>query len=411
MHPSITIVLKGYPRLSETFIAQEIYALERRGLNLSIASLRLPTDPAVHPVHGAIQAPVLYLPEYLYQEPQRVARAWWKVRRFPGYKAARKAWLQDFAKDRSFNRVRRFGQAIVLAAELPPTIRFLYAHFLHTPGSVARYTSLITGIPWACSAHAKDIWTTPDWEIKGKLAECQWLVTCTASNAEHLKGLSPEPDKISLVYHGLDFDRFDEPPVRTDAMNRGSLCILSVGRAVEKKGFDDVLQALAGLPREPVWHFVHIGGGAMSEQLARKARSLGIAEKIEWRGLLPHEQVLSAYREADVFILACRVAEDGDRDGLPNVLLEAQSQKLPCVSTRISGVPELVEDGVTGLLVEQRDPPALTKALHRLMADRELRRKLGQAGYERVRSGFSVDAGIDQIIRQFPPDCVKGAAP
>ena len=129
----VAFILKGYPRLSETFIAQEIEALEQRGLDIRIISLRHPTDRAIHPVHRRIRAGVNYLPEYLYQEPARVWRAWKEVRRRPGYPAARRLWLQDLWRDRTPNRVRRFGQALVLAAELGDEIRHLHAHFLHTP--------------------------------------------------------------------------------------------------------------------------------------------------------------------------------------------------------------------------------------------------------------------------------------
>src|SRR5258708_11471224 len=139
----VAFVLKGYPRLSETFIAQEILALERRGLDILIVSLRHPTDKAIHPVHRQITAECLYLPEYLYQEPLRVWRAWRKARRPPGYKAARRSWLADLWRDRTPNRIRRFGQALVLAAELPADIDRLPAPFIHTPASVARYAAMI----------------------------------------------------------------------------------------------------------------------------------------------------------------------------------------------------------------------------------------------------------------------------
>ena len=154
-------VLKGYPRLSETFIAQEIRALEQRGLVIRIASLRHPTDRKTHPIAAEIKAAVDYLPEYLYREPLRVWRGWRRARRLPGYRAARTAWLRDLRRDRSPNRGRRFGQALVLAAELPATVQHLHAHFLHTPASVARYAAMMTGRPWSASAHAKDIRTTP----------------------------------------------------------------------------------------------------------------------------------------------------------------------------------------------------------------------------------------------------------
>ena len=166
----VAFVLKGYPRLSETFIAQEILALERRGLDILIVSLRHPTDTAIHPVHRQIAAERLYLPEYLYQEPLRVWRGWRKARRLPGYKAARRGWLADLWRDKTPNRIRRFGQALVLAAELPGDIGGLHAHFIHTPASVTRYAAMMRGLEWSVSAHAKDIWTTPAWEKREKLA-------------------------------------------------------------------------------------------------------------------------------------------------------------------------------------------------------------------------------------------------
>lgn len=213
---TVGFVLKGYPRLSETFIAQEILALEQRGLDIRIISLRHPTDRHHHPIHDEINAPVSYLPEYLHHEPIRVARACWAARRLPGYYKAAELWRHDLARDLTRNRVRRFGQACVLATELPVEISQLHAHFLHTPASVARYAAIMLDLPWSCSAHAKDIYTSPQWELREKLADCRWLVTCTATNAAHLSGLAPSKNVVTLVYHGLDFDRFASPDERTD---------------------------------------------------------------------------------------------------------------------------------------------------------------------------------------------------
>ncbi len=210
----VAFVLKGYPRLSETFIAQEILALEQRGLGILIVSLRHPTDRTVHPVHDAIGADRLYLPEYLYQEPSRVWRGWRRARRQPGYRRALRAWLADLRRDPTPNRVRRFGQALVLAAELPSEVSHLHAHFLHTPASVARYAALISGLDWTVSAHAKDIWTIPDWEKRAKLGEARWAVTCTAAGRAHLASLAPRPERVALCYHGLDLERFSSPPQR-----------------------------------------------------------------------------------------------------------------------------------------------------------------------------------------------------
>src|SRR5580704_13730400 len=197
----VAFVLRGYPRLSETFSAQEIAALERRGLDILIVSLRHPTDQAIHPVHREVRAELLYLPEYLYRELGRVWRGWRQSRRLPGYRAARRAWLADLVRDPTPNRIRRFGQALVLAAELPADVGRLHAHFLHTPASVTRYAAVMTGRGWSLSAHAKDIWTTPDWEKREKLAATDWAVTCTASGHAHLAALAADPDRVALCYH------------------------------------------------------------------------------------------------------------------------------------------------------------------------------------------------------------------
>jgi len=399
------IVLKGYPRLSETFIAQEILELERRGLDVEIVSLRHPTDKKTHPVHDQIKARVSYLPEYLFQEAGRVLRAWRRVRQWPTYRTAFSAWWRDFKRDRTPNRIRRFGQALVLAAELPNEIERLHAHFLHTPASVTRYAALLTGLPWSCSAHAVDIWTTPKWEIAEKLAELDWLVTCTAANQAYLAELSGNDDKVHLAYHGLDLSRFparEAKIVERDGSDPDNpVTILSVGRAVEKKGYPNLLAALALLPTDLNWRFVHVGGGKEIDRLKRIAKQWNLEDRIDWLGSRSQDEVLRAYGEADIFALASRVAGNGDRDGLPNVLMEAQSQGLAVVSTRVSAIPELIEDGVSGLLVEQEDAEKLSNALARLIQDPSLRRSLAEAGIRRIRDQFEFQGCFETLYKLF----------
>jgi glycosyltransferase involved in cell wall biosynthesis len=404
MQGAVAFIVKGYPRLSETFIAQEIRALERRGLKIRIISLRRPHDTMRHPIHGEIEAPVVYLPEYLHQETARVARAWRALRGRSGYRRARTVWRKDLARDRTRNRVRRFGQALVLAHELPDDVSHLHAHFLHTPASVTRYAAKLLDLPWSCSAHAKDIYTTPDWDKAEKLADCAWAVTCTRTNQEYLATLAP-PERVSLAYHGLDLDRFPprgEPrPARDGRASDDPVVLLSVGRAVEKKGYDDLLEALARLPAELHWRFEHIGDGPLLGRLQARAAQLGLDHRLRWRGAQAQEAVLEAYRAADLFVLASRKARSGDQDGLPNVLMEAQSQALAVVATRISAVPELIEDGVTGHLVAPRAVDALAATLARLIADPKARARLGAAGLERLRERFALDLGLEVLTARF----------
>ena len=407
----VAILLKGYPRLSETFIAAEILALQELGLDYTIVAMRRPTDRKRHPVHERITAQVGYLPEYLYQEPLRVLRAWLRVRRRPGYAAARRQFLADLVRDSTWNRGRRFARALALAAQLPERFRHIYAHFLHTPASVARYAALVTGRGWSVSAHAKDIWTTPDWEKREKLADAAWAVTCTAYGQAELERLAP--GRVDLAYHGLHLDRLPSPPEarppRDGADPGDPLRLVSVGRAVVKKGFDVLLDALARLPGDLNWRWVHVGGGDELKRLMAQAARLGLEVRIEWRGTQAHDGVVAGCREADLFVLPSRIAADGDRDGLPNVLMEAQSQGLACIATEVSAIPELILNGETGLLVAPEDPAALAAALAALVADPARRDALGRAGEARVRSDFSFAAGLDRLAAKLgAPPAARG---
>ncbi|MCW6510586.1 glycosyltransferase family 4 protein [Lichenifustis flavocetrariae] len=401
----VVFLLKGYPRLSETFIAEEIAGLEAAGMPIRIVSMRQPTDKKIHPVHRRIKAPVSYLPEYLHREPLRVLRCVWSLRRAPGVALVFQAFVADLRRDFTRNRVRRFGQAFVLAAELPEGTAHVHAHFIHTPASVARYAAGLLRIAWSCSAHAKDIWTSPAWDLRQKLAEATFTVTCTAAGRSRLQSLTSEARQVSLVYHGLRLDRFVRlalPESRRDGRDPDMpVRLLSVGRAVEKKGFDLLLEALARIPADQAWSWIHIGGGALLPGLKMQAKRLGLEPRLTWCGSQDQDAVLDAYRAADLFVLPCRVASDGDRDGLPNVLVEAQSQGLACVSTRVAGVTELIDDGHNGILVPPDDPAALAAALTALIADPSARHRLGRAGALRVEASFDATRATAALMTLF----------
>jgi len=398
MKGRVGIVVKGYPRLSETFIAQELLGLQERGVEFDIWSLRHPTDKTVHPVNEAITAPVRYLPEYIRSEPGRVLRALVRAAARRGFWRAARVWLGDLTRARDLNRIRRFAQAAVLATEASDETVLLYAHFLHTPSSVARYAATMRGLPWGFSAHAKDIWTSPEWEKREKIADAAFGVTCTRYGADHLAALGP-PGRVSLVYHGLDLSRLPAPPERR--ATAGTATILSVGRLVEKKGYDLLLDALARLPADLDWRFVHIGGGPLKSDLERRAQDTGIDKYIDWRGAQARDAVFAAMREADLFVLPSRITGSGDRDGLPNVLMEAASQKLPVLSTAISAIPEFVEDGVSGRLVPSEDADALGEAMAALLANPARRGEYAERLYDRLVTDFGADAGIAQVVARF----------
>ncbi|MEM7522227.1 MAG: glycosyltransferase family 4 protein, partial [Pseudomonadota bacterium] len=175
------------------------------------------------------------------------------------------------------------------------------------------------------------------------------------------------------------------------------LTLISVGRMVAKKGYDDLIEALAALPDDLNWRLVHIGGGPMTAEIKADAAARGIAERIEWRGKRDQTEVIQALRDADLFVLPSKIASDGDRDGLPNVLMEAASQKLPLLSTAVSAIPEFIEDGVHGRLAPPGNPGALTLALVELIGDAALRKRFAEAAYVRLSTEFGMDRGIDML--------------
>ena len=406
--PKLAVLVKGWPRLSETFIAQELVALQNAGHRFDIWSLRHPTDTKRHPLHDRFQGQVHYLPEYLYDEPQRLEVARRIAKHLPGYKLAYQLWRQDLRRDPGHSRIRRFGQACVLAAELPEQTRALYAHFMHTPSSVARYAAIIRDLPWSFSAHAKDIWTSPDWEIREKLHAAThgatFGTTCTAIGARHLRMLADDPARVDLIYHGLDLSRFPAPLERLPRHTGSPFHMLSVGRLVEKKGFDRLLEALALLPDTLNWRFTHIGGGTLSEKLKAKADAAGLTCRITWKGACDQPEVIVEMRRADLFVLPSRIATDGDRDGLPNVLMEAASQRLPILSTPVSAIPEFIESGVQGILSSD-DPTALARAIADIAVQPDIAARMANAAYDRLIAEFRMEPGIRQLSNRLAALC------
>lgn len=400
--PCVAVVVKGYPRLSNTFVERELTGLQARGLRLRLFALRRP-GAADNGARAALDTLPAYLPQGL-REARRVAAAWRRVRHWPGYLAARRRWLRDLRRDPRPRRLRDWAFACVLAAELPAETERLYAHYLEGPGTVAHYAAEIAGRPWCAFVHA-DAWAMPAWEVRERLAGAAWAATCTAATRDYLAGFTDEPGKLTLAYHGVEPALAEAPPVarppRDGARPDDPVVLLSVGRTVAKKGYDVLLDALARLPADLAWRFEHIGGGPLDGRLARWARALGLEGRVAWLGPRPHDEVLTRCRGADLFVLACRTTADGRRDGLPNVLLEAQSQGLACVAAATGGVGELIQDGVTGLLVPPDDASALARALEALIRDPARRASLGRAGRDRVRREFDAADGLAALAARF----------
>jgi len=385
------MILKGYPRISETFISNEIALLEQNGLTVHILSMRHPRENFSHESVKRIRARVDYMPETIQGNVWRFVSANLAcLGAQPGrYLKGLGLMLKRLARTRKAATVKHLLQAGYLAARVLPGsgVTHLHAHFAHSPTSVAVFTSALTGLPFSFTAHAKDIYTQEKASLAKKIRKARFVATCTGYNKTYLDALNTGGTPIHRVYHGIDLTLFEPGELRLKAQPPYE--ILTVARLTPKKGLPTVFRALAALAAQGVeFRHVLIGSGEERASLEALARDLGIAERIEWLGTRPHEAVLARLHRADLFLLGCEVSPNGDRDGIPNVLVEAMAMGVPVASTAVSAIPELIVSGEHGLLVEPCDHAALADAARRLLTDGELRSRVLPAARQRVLEGF-----------------------
>lgn len=398
---TIAFILKGYPRLSETFIVNEILNLESLGFRLHIFAMRNPGESKIHESVRRVRAGVTYIPDHFWRHLVDIVGANLRLwRRSPDryWREFRFALLRSL-RQRSSSTIKRFSQAAYLVEKhlQNSEIDYLHAHFSHGPTTVAYFAHRLTGLPYSFSAHAKDIYIQEADFFRRKISHARFVVTCTEFNRRHLCDIAPHrAQTIHCVYHGVDTERF-RPELREP--RRGDLPqILSIGRFVPKKGFTTLLQALSMVQRAG-FHFrcTLIGGGPLEKDLRRLCEQLGLTEVVHILGKMPQEALFPYYQRADIFALACEILDDGDRDGIPNVLVEAMAMGIPVVSTRISGIPELVDHGISGLLVPEKQPQELARALIQLLESGELREAMGTAARRRVEQAFDARKNITRL--------------
>ena len=422
---SIGYVLMGYPRVSETFIASEVLRVERAGVPLRLFVIK-PVEERErslrHPVVDAIQTPPQYLPDtasltlpmHLWR-PRHVRpflpalRRTARRRPFGLARATGIALRQAMRNRRSFwsgprkVNVKELLQAIALADGLldAPDVGHLHAHFAHGTTTVTWLAAVIAGLPFSFTGHARDIYAeelNPGGLLRRKLTAARFAVTCTEANRRHLQAIAPEAT-VHLVYHGLGADM---APASPRAPANGRVRVLGVGRLVAKKGFDVLVEACAELARRQVPFEARIVGqdDKHGPEVRRRIEALGLEHLVRLPGPMDQAELSGEYGRATVFCLPCRILP-GDRDGLPNVLVEAMASGLPVVTTGVSGVPELVSHEANGLLVPPDDPAALADALARLHENRELAQRLAQAGRDTVREGFDGDVLAGRLADLF----------
>jgi len=395
------MVLKGYPRISETFISNEILLLEQLGFTVHIFSMRSPRENFSHQSIQKIRARADYLPEtLLIPLPRFLYHNLLLFGQNPRiYLKTMKTALRRFRRTHRPATFKHFLQAGYLVQRLLPGsgVCHLHAHFAHSPASVALFSAQLSGLDFSFTAHAKDIYTSDQAQLREKLALAKFVVTCTEYNRRHLKNLADgDGAPIYRVYHGIDVGLFSRPSgVRSSV---GPYRLLTVARMTAKKGLKTVYRSVRWLCDNGynVRHTL-IGDGEERGKTLAFIDSLALTDVASWCGTQPHEVVLDHYRQADVFMLGCEVAANGDRDGIPNVLLESMAMGVPVVATSISAIPELVQDGETGLLVPPGDPEKLARAVARLLTENRLREEIIRKARERVWQYFDNRHHIGQL--------------
>jgi glycosyltransferase involved in cell wall biosynthesis len=401
---TIGYILKGYPRISETFISNEIYLLEQLGFSLHLFSMRKPRESFTHDSVSQIQAAVDYLPSTLLVPLPRLLYHNFKLARErpEAYSEAFRLMITRFRRKRKVATIKHLLQAGYLVhALLPGTgVRHLHAHFAHSPTSVALFAHKLCGLPFSFSAHAKDIYTSDQRQLREKITLAKFVVTCTEYNRRFLQELASDGPSIHRVYHGIDAGLFSgqsesrkpSPPYR----------ILSIARLVDKKGLPTVFRALRNLLDQGIsLHYTLIGDGEERRSILKHLHNLGLETVSTWLGTQPHQRVIDEYSKADLFVLGCEVASNGDRDGIPNVFLESMAMGVPVLATRVSAIPEILEDGLTGLLVDPGEHEAMAQCMVKLLSDEELRYRIIAAARRRVREEFNNRELIQKLAAVF----------
>jgi glycosyltransferase involved in cell wall biosynthesis len=396
----IGYVLKRFPRLSETFVAAELIELERQGEHLTVFAVSRPEESVRHAFVDELRAPVVYLPHRPLREPVRVVGALARVLRRDG-----RGWLRAAHYSLWPPRVkgvRRLLQATVLRDEMERArIDHAHAHFATAAARLANLAWRMGGPGYSVTAHAKDIYheEVQVEHLRDKLAPARFVATVSSAGRDHLDALLELDGRLAVVPNSVDLRRFG--PARAGSGQAG--LVLTVARLVEKKGLHDLVEACALLQRRPAVAGLQlevVGGGPLRGELRATAERLGVNARFV--GPLPQEDVLVRYRRASVYCLPCVVAGSGDRDGLPTSVLEAMALGVPVVTTAVSGLPEAVIDGRTGLLVPQHDPEALAAAIERLLTDGELAVRLAAQARRHVEERFTLERSAARLRTLFP---------
>jgi glycosyltransferase involved in cell wall biosynthesis len=408
MHPTPTLayILKGYPRISETFISNEILLLERMGFTMRLFPMRQPRESFSHASVKDIKARVDYLPTELLIDFFRLLRPniFLAIKKPNHFKETLRTAAQGISHGKALATLKHLLQAGYLTnnhLDNDPDIAQLHGHFAHSPTSVTMFASQLSGIPFSFTAHAKDIYTSDKEKIRRKIARAKFVVTCTQHNKNYLQTIAGNcTTPIYCIYHGIDLKLFQQTTPHSKTHNPYK--ILTVARMTSKKGLPTIYQALAKLQKKGI-QFQHtlIGDGDDREQILALISSLGLKDNCTWLGTQTHEEVLRHFKASDLFVLGCEIAENGDRDGIPNVLVESLAMGVPALCTNVSAIPEILTDGETGMTAPPSQPELFAKSMLRLLTDQNLRERLIAGGQKRVKETFDNRYWIEKLGEIF----------
>lgn len=425
---TIAYVLKGYPRLTDTFITSEVYRMEQQGLRLRVFVIKPCTEPVPSDLLDRIAAKPVYMPETTSMKKSSLF-GWLSenlkhflpslrrvIRKHPigVFRAAGVAFAQAVRARKGFwswpRKVyaKEFLQGVMLADMLEQAgdVSHIHGHYCHGATTITWFASMMTKLPFSFTAHAKDIYLpslNPAGLLRRKMDAARFIITCTDANRDYLENLGSKTP-VHCIYHGLNAEfcniMKEQPAARA---TNGHFRVLGVGRLIPKKGFDILVQACAILhqKRVPFEAVIVAEGGEHEEEIRRLIKVNGLENSVFLPGPMSQSQLFDEYQKASAFCLPCRVLENGDRDGIPNVLMEAMAVGVPVVSTPISGIPELIHDGVNGLLVPSEDSRALAQAFLRLIRDNRLAADLSHNAQETIELRFNGDKFAARMANLF----------
>ena len=389
----IGYVLKRYPRYSETFVVNEILAHEAAGTEIHIFSLFAPEDGHFQDILGEVKAPVTYL---TYEKLK--AKNFWQLlyetnEVLPGVFQK----LEMFSQEKFLHLYQALELAKIVRLE---DIQHLHSHFATSSTNVTRMASHFSNVPYSFTAHAKDIYheNTNLESLRCKLRDAASVITVSEYNLGYLrKTFGSNAHSVKRVYNGMDLKKLQYRKPENRKPN-----IIAVGRLVEKKGLDVLVDACYILAKNGLgFHCNIIGKGELESQLQAQIKENGLEKRIALQGALPRTEVIESYCNAAVFVAPAVIAKDGNRDGLPTTLLESMALGTPCVSTNITGIPEILQDGETGLLVKQNDPIGLSKAIESLLINQELGVTLSEKARKLIEAKFDITINSAQIRESF----------